>query len=199
MRQVTDEKSGVVFSGPSPTKPWTDVCLAHKTGQRISGPLFFGFSDIVTQRAIAALYTPQELQAALQVRCGSRRPRARVCSSGGRGVQVMGSSCSRGRAGVLGVLSGGQGVHGRADGAQKAGFYHHGIIANLMYQEPVAGWDAKNSRQAYLANCRNGGKLLQHTCYAHSSSDACGCQPSLSVSVFREVYLWQHHSTAVLP
>lgn len=57
-----------MFSGESPTKPWTDVCLAHRTGQRISGPLFFGFSDAVTQRAIAAnLYSAAELRAALQV------------------------------------------------------------------------------------------------------------------------------------
>lgn len=65
--QVTDQKTGVSFSGESPTKPWTDVCIAHRTGQRISGPLFFGFSDLATQRAIAELYSPQELQAALQV------------------------------------------------------------------------------------------------------------------------------------
>lgn len=69
--QVIDQQTGVVFSGESPTKPWTDVCLAHKTGQRISGPLFFGFSELANQRAIAGLYAPEELQAALQVRhCG---------------------------------------------------------------------------------------------------------------------------------
>lgn len=66
--QVVDQASGAVFTGESPTKPWTDVCVAHRTGQRISGPLFFGFSDAVTQRAIAAnLYTPAELRAALLV------------------------------------------------------------------------------------------------------------------------------------
>ena len=68
--QVTDQQSGATFSGASPTKPWTEVCIAHRTGQRISGPLFFGFSDPLTQRAIAVnLYNDQELQAALQV-CG---------------------------------------------------------------------------------------------------------------------------------
>jgi hypothetical protein len=66
MPQVVDVRSGTVFSGASPTKPWTDVCLAHRTGQRISGPLFFGFSDAATQRAIAsALYDERELAAAL--------------------------------------------------------------------------------------------------------------------------------------
>lgn len=45
------------------------VCIAQRTGQRISGPLFFGFSDPLTQRAIAVnLYTPAELAAALRVR-----------------------------------------------------------------------------------------------------------------------------------
>ena len=37
-------------------------------GGRVTGPLFFGFSDPVTQRAIAALYEPHELAAALQAR-----------------------------------------------------------------------------------------------------------------------------------
>jgi hypothetical protein len=48
---VTDGKYS--FRGDSPTAPWTKVCLAQKTGQRISGPLFFGFSDSITQNAIA--------------------------------------------------------------------------------------------------------------------------------------------------
>lgn len=37
-------------------------------GGRMTGPLFFGFSDPVTQRAIAALYEPHELAAAQQAR-----------------------------------------------------------------------------------------------------------------------------------
>ena len=35
--QVVDESSGRVFTGNTPTQPWTQVCLAHRTGQRISG------------------------------------------------------------------------------------------------------------------------------------------------------------------
>ena len=63
---VRDLTSGRLFKGTSPTKPWTDVCIAHKTGQRISGPLFFGFSDPITQQAIAkCLYNERELAAAL--------------------------------------------------------------------------------------------------------------------------------------
>ena len=65
--QVRDQGSGQIFSGASPTRPWTDVCLAHRTGQRISGPLFFGFSSPITQAAIAMLYTPRELAAAQAV------------------------------------------------------------------------------------------------------------------------------------
>ncbi|PRW45124.1 hypothetical protein C2E21_6400 [Chlorella sorokiniana] len=65
--KVIDQQTGTEFSGESPTKPWTDVCIAQRTGQRISGPLFFGFSDPLTQRAIAInLYSPAELAAALR-------------------------------------------------------------------------------------------------------------------------------------
>lgn len=91
--QVIDQDSGAVFAGSSPTKPWTDVCVAHRTGQRISGPLFFGFSDPLTQRAIAAnLYSQEELRAALQV--GQRMsvclrvPHLCVAMSGGGSVVV---------------------------------------------------------------------------------------------------------------
>jgi hypothetical protein len=63
---VKDAATGREFRGTSPTKPWTEVCVAHRTGQRISGPLYFGFSDPITQRAIAAsLYDERELKAAL--------------------------------------------------------------------------------------------------------------------------------------
>ncbi len=79
--QVVDTQTGATFSGASPTKPWTDVCVAHRTGQRISGPLFFGFSDPLTQRAIAVnLYNEAELRAALQARMPSlMRP---ACGAG---------------------------------------------------------------------------------------------------------------------
>jgi hypothetical protein len=61
---VLDSERGTRSDGASPTKPWTAVCLAQRLGTRISGPLFFGFSDPVTQRALAQLYTPEELAAA---------------------------------------------------------------------------------------------------------------------------------------
>lgn len=61
---VTDQSTGRQFKGNSPTAPWTDICIAQNTGQRISGPLFFGFSDPVTQAAVASLYNERERRAA---------------------------------------------------------------------------------------------------------------------------------------
>jgi hypothetical protein len=40
------------------------MCLAKGTGTRISGPLFYGFSDPITQQAIALQYTDEEAAAA---------------------------------------------------------------------------------------------------------------------------------------
>ncbi|KAI9322415.1 hypothetical protein BX666DRAFT_1849365, partial [Dichotomocladium elegans] len=52
--QVNDSKT--VFVGSSPTAPWTDACKKSRSqGTRVSGPLFFGFSDIVTIRMIEAM------------------------------------------------------------------------------------------------------------------------------------------------
>jgi len=62
--RVVDAASGQAFEGDSPTQPWTLVCVSKRLGTRISGPLFFGFSDALTQRALCALYTPTELAAA---------------------------------------------------------------------------------------------------------------------------------------
>ena len=64
--QVRDTQSGAQYAGTSPTQPWTGVCLALRLGTRISGPLFFGFSDPVTQRAIAGMYTHDEFDASDQ-------------------------------------------------------------------------------------------------------------------------------------
>ncbi|KAI8053228.1 hypothetical protein BDF22DRAFT_683366 [Syncephalis plumigaleata] len=44
------------FQGRTPTFPWTQACVASTTkGTRISGPLFFGFSDPLTQWLIQQL------------------------------------------------------------------------------------------------------------------------------------------------
>jgi hypothetical protein len=62
--QIRDTTTGEVFTGTSPTHPWTAMCLAKGTGTRISGPLFYGFSDPITQQAIALQYTDEEAAAA---------------------------------------------------------------------------------------------------------------------------------------
>jgi hypothetical protein len=49
---------GKLYSGLSPTKPWTDVCIdmTSKVGRtRLSGPLLFGFSDPFVVHAIESL------------------------------------------------------------------------------------------------------------------------------------------------
>jgi hypothetical protein len=49
---------GKVYTGVSPTKPWTDVCvhLTSRVGKtRVSGPLLFGFSDPFVVHAIEQL------------------------------------------------------------------------------------------------------------------------------------------------
>lgn len=53
---IVESADGKVFQGTSPTQPWTMVCLAsYSKGTRISGPLFFGFSDPITQKMIESL------------------------------------------------------------------------------------------------------------------------------------------------
>ncbi|KAF9437191.1 hypothetical protein BGZ76_001650 [Entomortierella beljakovae] len=53
---VVESINGKVFEGTSPTLPWTKVCLdSYSKGTRISGPLFFGFSDPITQKMIQDL------------------------------------------------------------------------------------------------------------------------------------------------
>ncbi|KAG0263235.1 hypothetical protein BG011_009070 [Mortierella polycephala] len=53
---IVESAGGKVFQGMSPTHPWTQACLAsYSKGTRISGPLFFGFSDPVTQKMIEDL------------------------------------------------------------------------------------------------------------------------------------------------
>lgn len=63
---VYDTVNHTSFVGDSPTSPWTQVCIAQRTGQRISGPLFYGFSDLFTLKALAKnLYNEEEMAAAV--------------------------------------------------------------------------------------------------------------------------------------
>ncbi|KAF9354080.1 hypothetical protein BGX26_008109 [Mortierella sp. AD094] len=70
---VVESESGNVYEGSSPTLPWTKVCLAsYSKGTRISGPLFFGFSDPITQKMIEELEGYQDWEKA------SAEERARI-------------------------------------------------------------------------------------------------------------------------
>lgn len=63
---VQDTVTGKEWRGDSPTNPWTAICIHQNTGQRISGPKFFGFSDLFTLKALAKnLYNEEELAAAV--------------------------------------------------------------------------------------------------------------------------------------
>lgn len=55
------------YTGKTPTFPWTEVCKAsYSPGTRISGPLFFGFSDPIVQKLIRDLVATQTTTAAAQ-------------------------------------------------------------------------------------------------------------------------------------
>ncbi|KAI9248742.1 hypothetical protein BY458DRAFT_445630, partial [Sporodiniella umbellata] len=42
-----------VFTGKTPTAPWTEACIKSRyPSTRVSGPLFFGFSDPITMAMI---------------------------------------------------------------------------------------------------------------------------------------------------
>ncbi|KAL0083373.1 hypothetical protein F4703DRAFT_1905172 [Phycomyces blakesleeanus] len=48
--------TGTVFKGATPTGPWTEACKRSKSqGTRVSGPLFHGFSDLITMSLIQSL------------------------------------------------------------------------------------------------------------------------------------------------
>lgn len=50
---VEGESSGKIFKGFTPTAPWTEACKKSKSqGTRVSGPLFYGFSDAITMKLL---------------------------------------------------------------------------------------------------------------------------------------------------
>ena len=54
--RVKDTGRGIVYEGKTPTQPWTKVCInSSSPGTRISGPLYFGFSDPLVQKMIRDL------------------------------------------------------------------------------------------------------------------------------------------------
>ncbi|GAA5804638.1 hypothetical protein HPULCUR_010140 [Helicostylum pulchrum] len=49
----TVRHKAVTWSGNTPTAPWTEACIKSKSSStRVSGPLFYGFSDPITMRLI---------------------------------------------------------------------------------------------------------------------------------------------------
>ncbi|KAL1928644.1 hypothetical protein VTP01DRAFT_2430 [Rhizomucor pusillus] len=51
--KVTVNSSKTCFTGATPTAPWTEACKKSKSqGTRVSGPLFYGFSDLITMQLI---------------------------------------------------------------------------------------------------------------------------------------------------
>ncbi|KAI7898483.1 uncharacterized protein BX663DRAFT_524909, partial [Cokeromyces recurvatus] len=57
--QLADKNIG--WKGNTPTAPWTEACLKSKSSNtRVSGPLFFGFSDPLTMKLIEKMKGYQE-------------------------------------------------------------------------------------------------------------------------------------------
>ncbi|KAI9306021.1 hypothetical protein BJ944DRAFT_57459 [Cunninghamella echinulata] len=53
---VQVNNSNLIFKGSTPTAPWTTACIKSKSqGTRVSGPLFYGFSDLITMKLIEEL------------------------------------------------------------------------------------------------------------------------------------------------
>ncbi|CAJ0759345.1 17064_t:CDS:2 [Entrophospora sp. SA101] len=55
--RVTAKGTNSTFIGSTPTKPWTSVCVSYKKSRatRISGPLYFGFSDVLLQKLLTKM------------------------------------------------------------------------------------------------------------------------------------------------
>ncbi|RCH92425.1 hypothetical protein CU097_010072 [Rhizopus azygosporus] len=57
----TVQLNSTTFTGKTPTAPWTEACIRSKSSStRVSGPLFFGFSDPLTMRLIENMEGYQE-------------------------------------------------------------------------------------------------------------------------------------------
>ncbi|KAF9582595.1 hypothetical protein BGW38_010995 [Lunasporangiospora selenospora] len=87
---IVESSGGKRFEGATPTQPWTKACLAsYSRGTRISGPLFFGFSDPITQKMIEELegYQPWEvLEAELKQERAKAEAEARAEAEAQAGV-----------------------------------------------------------------------------------------------------------------
>ncbi|KAJ3201318.1 hypothetical protein HDU82_008207 [Entophlyctis luteolus] len=83
---IADDDSLPEFSGPSPTSPWTDVCmtvLGKNSKTRVSGPHQFGFTDPFLQVVIFGMPDHPRIQDMTTLRLVSRQAR-RGLRFGGR-------------------------------------------------------------------------------------------------------------------
>ncbi|KAI7891037.1 uncharacterized protein EV154DRAFT_421120, partial [Mucor mucedo] len=52
----TVQHKSTIWTGNTPTAPWTEACIKSKSSStRVSGPLFYGFSDSITMKLIENL------------------------------------------------------------------------------------------------------------------------------------------------
>ncbi|CAI2173069.1 2238_t:CDS:2 [Funneliformis geosporum] len=60
---VTDQATNATFVGSTPTKPWTTICISYKGSRttRISGPLYFGFSDPTLQQLLTNMVRESDI------------------------------------------------------------------------------------------------------------------------------------------
>eukprot|EP00761_Pharyngomonas_kirbyi_P013454 gb/GECH01013483.1/.p1 GENE.gb/GECH01013483.1/~~gb/GECH01013483.1/.p1 ORF type:complete len:1109 (+),score=258.13 gb/GECH01013483.1/:1-3327(+) len=60
--EVIDLENNYSYKGNSCTKPWTELCKQKKNKTRISGPLWFGFTDETLIRILKSLPTKEKLE-----------------------------------------------------------------------------------------------------------------------------------------
>ncbi|KAJ3105063.1 hypothetical protein HK100_003959 [Physocladia obscura] len=104
---VSDDESLPEFTGPSPTSPWTEVCmtiLGRNSKTRVSGPHQFGFTDPFLQAVIFGLPNHPRITDMTTLRLVSRQARRGV-RFGGRDGQKRKRGRPRNGTGLLDALS----------------------------------------------------------------------------------------------
>ncbi|KAI9348478.1 hypothetical protein BDR26DRAFT_853314 [Obelidium mucronatum] len=102
-----DEPDLPEFTGPSPTSPWTEVCmtvLGKNSKTRVSGPHQFGFTDPFLQAVIFGLPNHPRIEDMTTLRLVSRQARRGV-RFGGRDGQKKKRGRPRGGNGLMDCLT----------------------------------------------------------------------------------------------
>ncbi|KAJ3026312.1 UNVERIFIED_CONTAM: hypothetical protein HDU68_005879 [Siphonaria sp. JEL0065] len=102
-----DEPDLPEFTGPSPTSPWTEVCmtvLGKNSKTRVSGPHQFGFTDPFLQAVIFGLPNHPKIEDMTTLRLVSRQARRGV-RFGGRDGQKKKRGRPKGGNGLMECLS----------------------------------------------------------------------------------------------